>query len=536
MDWNFGDILDAVAEVVPASRPALIWGDHIVEWGDFARRTNNLASEFIKLGHEPDDRVGILCFNHPAYMEFLVAGVKSRLLTVNLNYRYTVDEIAYVLNDCGATGMLYQDRFEDMLPALRERLPTVRTWIRIESDRIPHPVEPDRLSYETLATRGDGAPLKIQRASSDGYLLYTGGTTGKPKGVHWQLGQARRVQLESPLILKPPQSMAEHAQMVKANPAPSRIIPACPLMHGSGSNAAMGDLLNGGTAIILTSDRFDAVELWRTAEKHKATRVAIVGDVFAKPMLKALEDNPGGFDLSALKAISSAGLTWSRTVKEGLLKQLPQIMLVDILGASEASGLGYSVARAGNIPETGIFDAPATTVLIDADSGVVLPKDQPVEGFIARHGPMANGYYGDPDKTAATYRIIDGDRYAVPGDFARWLPPNQFTLIGRGNLSINTGGEKVFPEEVEEALKLQPGISDALVVGQADEKWGKIVVAVIKVAGAFDEAAVRRGLSTSLSSYKHPKRFVIVENVPRHESGKADYRATIALVEQAKST
>ncbi|MCG9915924.1 MAG: acyl-CoA synthetase [Phenylobacterium sp.] len=529
MDWNYGDILDAVARVVPPDRPALIWGDDIVTWADFDRRTNNVAAKLVDLDFKPDDRIAILCRNHPAYMEFLVAGVKARLLTVNLNYRYTAEEIAYVLKDCGATGLFYQDSYEPLLPALRALLPSVATWVRIESDRKSAPAGDGVLSYEAMATAGEGAPLTIKRSWQDGYLLYTGGTTGKPKGVHWPLGQARRVQLESPLILKVPTSMEEHAEMVRANPAPSRIIPACPLMHGSGSNAAMGDLLNGGTAIILTQDRFDADELWRAAERHGATRVAIVGDVFAKPMLKALEDNPGGYDLSTMKAISSAGLTWTKEVKEGLVRQLPQLSLVDILGASEASGLGYSVAKAGHVPETGIFDAAPSTVLIDADSGTVLPKDQPVEGFLARSGPMALGYYGDPDKTAATYRVIDGVRYAVPGDFARWLPPNQFMLIGRGNLSINTGGEKVFPEEVEEALKLQPGVIDALVVGRPDEKWGKIVVAIVKADAAFNEAEVRRGLSQSLSSYKHPKTFIFVDEVPRHESGKADYRSANAL-------
>jgi len=533
VNWNYGDILDAVARVVPPERPALIWRDTIVTWDEFDRRTNNLAQALVDLGLEPDARVGILCRNHPAYMEFLVAGVKARLLTVNLNYRYTADEIAYVLNDCGAAALLYQSDFDAMLEPLKARLPGVRAWVRIESDRSPQPAPDGALSYETLARAGEGQPLAITRSPDDGYLLYTGGTTGKPKGVHWPTGQARRVQLESPLIPRAPLSMEEHTDNVRATTAPSRIVPACPLMHGSGSNAAMGDLLNGGTAIILSNDKFDADHLWREVEKHRATRIAIVGDVFAKPMLKALEAAPGAYDLSSLKVISSAGLTWSKEVKEGLLRQLPDVALVDILGASEASGLGYSVAKVGHVPETGVFDAAALTVLIDPDTGAVMSKSHPSEGFIARSGPMALGYFGDPEKTAATYRMVDGVRYAVPGDFARWMPPNQFTLIGRGNLSINTGGEKVFPEEVEEALKLQPGVGDVLVVGQPDETWGKVVVAILQPDGVFDEAVVRAGLAQTLSSYKHPKRFILVDTVPRHESGKADYRTATALAAEA---
>lgn len=528
MDWNYGDILDAVATAVPPDRPALIWREEVVSWRRFDQRTNNLARSFVDMGLAPDDRAAILCRNHPAYMETMAAGVKARVLTVNINYRYTADEIVYVIEDCEAAAFLYQDVFAGIIPELKERLPSVRNWIRIETARAPEPTQGD-FSFETLATSGDGAPLGLKRSANDGYLLYTGGTTGRPKGVLWPTGQSRRVQLESPLIPKVPQSMAEHAEMVRANPAPSRMIPACPLMHGSGSNAAMGDLLNGGTAVILPSDRFDADELWREVARNRVTRIAIVGDVFAKPMLKALDDHAGGYDLSSLKVITSAGLTWTKEVKEGLLRHLPQLVLADILGASEASGFGFAIATQGRVQPTGLFDAAPTTVLVDPDTGKILPKDQPVEGFLARTGAMAAGYYRDAAKTAATYRMIDGARHAVPGDFARWLPPNQFMLIGRGNLSINTGGEKVFPEEVEEALKLQPGIEDALVVGQADETWGKIVVAIVRAPAGLDEPQIRAGLSKTLSAYKHPKRFILVDEIPRHESGKADYRRATAL-------
>lgn len=530
MDWNYGDILDAVATAVPPDRPALIWREHVISWALFDARTNNLARNLRELGVATDDRVAILCRNHPSYMETMAAGVKARALVVNINYRYTADEIAYVIDDCQAAAFVYMDAFDALIPELKARLKSVRVWIRIETAREPEPAPDGDVSFETLARKGDGAPLGIQRSASDGYLLYTGGTTGRPKGVLWPTGQSRRVQLESPLIKKAPESMEEHTAMVRANPEPSRMIPACPLMHGSGSNAAMGDLLNGGTAVILPSDRFDADELWREVDRHQVTRIAIVGDVFAKPMLKALDDNPGRYSLTSMRVISSAGLTWTVEVKQGLLRHMPQLVLADILGASEASGFGYAIARAGDVQPTGLFDSGPTTFLVDADTGKILPKDQPVEGFLARSGAMAAGYYGDEEKTAATYRMIDGVRYAVPGDFARWVPPNRFMLIGRGNLSINTGGEKVFPEEVEEALKLQPAIDDALVVGQPDEKWGKIVVALVKSSQGFDEAEIRRALAVTLSAYKHPKRFVVVDEIPRHESGKADYRTAGAIV------
>jgi acyl-CoA synthetase (AMP-forming)/AMP-acid ligase II len=456
--------------------------------------------------------------------------VKSRVLNVNINYRYTADEIAYVVDDCEAAAFFYQDAFDDIAATLKARLKSVRLWVRIESDRVAATSTPDVRSFEAMAMSGDGAPLAIERSPDDGYLLYTGGTTGRPKGVLWRTSQSRATQLESPLIPKVPQSMDEHVAMVRANPAPSRTVPACPLMHGAGSNAAMADLLNGGTAIILPSDRFDADELWSEVARTRATRIAMVGDVFGKPMLRALDAAPGRYDTSSVKVITSSGLTWSRDVKQGLLRHMPEARLVDILGASEASGLGYSIASAGNVPPTGLFDAGPATVLVDTDTGELLPRDAACEGFLARSGAMATGYYRDPKKTAETYRTIAGARYAVPGDLARWNPPNQFTLIGRGNLAINSGGEKIFPEEVEEALKSQPGVEDALVVGQPDDRWGRIVVALVRVNGDFDERTVLVGMGRSLSNYKLPKRMIQVDDVPRHESGKPDYRRAQALV------
>jgi len=530
MAWNYGDILDAVARVVPGDRPALIWGEDLVTWADFDCRTNNLARQMVAHGLAPDDRVAILCRNHPAYIEAVVAALKSRTVNVNINYRYTADEIAYVMEDSGASALFYQDSLDATLDELKTRLPAVRLWIRIESDRRSQPAREGEASFEAWAASGDGAPLDIVRSPADSYLLYTGGTTGRPKGVMWRTGDAREVQLESPLIARRPADLAEHAAMVRDNPAPSRTIPACPLMHGAGSNAVIGELMAGGGAVLLPSDRFDADELWREVERNRVTRIAIVGDVFARPMLRALDAAPGRYDLSSLKVISSAGLIWSGEVKAGLLAHLPGVSLVDILGASEASGFGYSVATAGKVPATGVFAPAPKTVLVDPDTCAVLRQGQVGEGLLARSGPVAAGYYRDEKKTAETYRVIDGIRYAVPGDFARFDEAGQLVLIGRGNLSINTGGEKVFPEEVEEALKLQPGVEDALVVGEPDPTWGKSIVAIVKSTPAFDEAAVREGLKKTLASYKLPRRFLHVDQVPRHESGKSDYRTAQRLV------
>jgi 3-oxocholest-4-en-26-oate---CoA ligase len=530
MDWNYGDILDVAARSVPPERDALIWGDVVVSWGDFDRRSNNIGKAMIAAGLKPDDKAAILCRNHPAYLEAFAGALKSRTVNVNINYRYTADEIVYVMEDSQARALFFQDTLDNHVAELKQRLPNVILWVRIETGRKPVAPLEGELSFETLAETGDGAPIDIKRSPTDAYLLYTGGTTGKPKGVVWSTGESRKVQLESPWLPRVPKNLEEQGEIVRANPAPGRIIPACPLMHGSGSNAAIGELLNGGTAILLPSDRFSAEELWGEVERCRATRIAIVGDVFARPMATALEDHPGRWDVSSLKMISSAGLIWSGDVKQRLLERLPTVSLIDIVGASEASFFGYSIATKGNVPATGIFIAGPHMTIVDPDTGRVLPYGEPGEGLLARSGSMATGYYRDEKKTSETYRVIDGVRYAVPGDFARRNADGTFMLIGRGNLSINTGGEKVFPEEVEEALKLAPGVEDALVVGEPHETFGKSIVAIVSVNDAFDEETVRQSLLKTLAGYKLPRRYIKVAQVPRHESGKSDYRTANAIV------
>lgn len=516
-DWNFGDLLDATAASIPGDRPALIHGDRTIDWASFDARTNSLARAMLAGGLEAGDRVAVLARNVPEYIEIAAAAFKARVTYVNINYRYTTAEIDYVLADSGARGMFYQSEFAEVAGPLLSRLALA--------------VRMDGAGEEYSAmVGGDGTPLGIQRSPEDGYLLYTGGTTGRPKGVMWRSGNARAIQLESPTVANPPKTMADHIAMVAANPSPGRVIPACPLMHGAGLNSSTAELVGGGTVVLLPSDSFDPVELWDQAARHRATRVLIVGDVFARPMARALEANPDRWDLSAMRVISSAGLMWSAEVKASLVKSLPQIALVDILGASEASGFGYAVTTAAQATPTGWFDAGRNTVLIDVETDRILEDGEPGQGWLARRPPYASGYHGDPDKTAATFREIGGVRYAIPGDMGARDEAGRIQLIGRGNLCINTGGEKVFPEEVEEELKRQPGVEDAMVLGIPDETWGKAVAALIATGPGYEPEAVRAGLRANLAAYKVPRRLVEVAEIPRHASGKGDYRRGDALM------
>jgi 3-oxocholest-4-en-26-oate---CoA ligase len=530
MDWNFGDLLDATAAAVRGDRPALIHHNRVTTWADFDQRTNRVARAMRAAGLDVGDRVAILARNIPEFVEIAAAAFKARLTHVNINYRYTATEIAYVLADCGAAALFYQDEFSNTVAPLFGSASHLRLPVQIGgTESAAAPV------YEELATAGDGSSLGIVRSPDDGYLLYTGGTTGRPKGVMWRSGDARAVQLEAPTIKTVVTNMEEHVAMVRGNPMPGRVIPACPLMHGAGLNSSMAELVGGGTVILLPSQRFDAQELWTEAERHAATRILIVGDTFARPMLRALASEPHRWNLSALRVISSAGLTWSKEVRSALVGLLPDVTLVDILGASEASGFGYAITTRELQPATGIFEPGRNTVLIRVQDEHVLESSEVGEGWLARRAPFARGYYGDEAKTAATYRMIGGIRYAIPGDLAARDERGLIRLIGRDNLCINTGGEKVFVEEVEEALKRIPGIEDALVIGVADPMWGSVLTALVCAELGYDEASVRAELKGVLAAYKIPKYLLPMPELPRHASGKGDYQRAHAIVKQRLS-
>lgn len=518
-NWNFGDLLDATAANVPADRPALIRGDRVIGWGDFDARTNRLARAMLAAGLATGDRVAILARNIPEYIEIACAAFKARLTHVNINYRYTTAEIEYVLVDCAASALFYQAEFMPVVAPLVANVAHLKLSVQIDGAG----------PYADLVAHGDGRPLAIARSPGDGYLLYTGGTTGKPKGVMWRAGDARAVQMEAPTVKTVLRTMGDHIAMVRGNQSPGRVVPACPLMHGAGLNSSMAELLTGGTAVLLPSDRFDAEELWTVAEQHRVTRILIVGDVFARPMARAIEAHPERWDLSSMRVISSAGLMWSREVKRALVAALPQLTLVDILGASEASGFGYAITTADTETPTGYFEPGRHTVIIDVETDRVLADDEAGEGWLARRPPFAQGYFGDPEKTAATYRMIGGQRYAVPGDMAARDAAGRLRLIGRGNMSINSGGEKIFVEEVEEALVRAPGVDDAIVVGVPDPTWGKTVVALVKPGPDYDEAVVRAAIEKDLAGYKLPKRILRFPELPRHASGKSDYRSALDL-------
>ena len=527
MDWNFGDMLDAVGAALGPDDLALAHGDRRIYWPDFTARTNRLARALIALGAERGDKAGFYLRNQPEYMEAMAACFKAGLSPVNVNYRYLDDELVYIIDNSDSTVVFFDEEFQAEVERVRSRLPRVKVWVQIGGGE----TVPGAETYETLATEGDASPIRGDRSGDDIFLLYTGGTTGLPKGVMWTHNIWREASMEGVRKLggPVPETMEEHVQNALTVGRFSRQLPACPLMHGTGWFTAMGAMLNGGAVVTLTEKaRFNPVNLWDTVEANGVTSMAIVGDAFAKPMLKALDENPGRWNVSSVLNIVSSGVMWSADVKQGLLKHIPQTALTDSFGASEAVGFGTSITTAEGGTQTSKFEIGVSCKVFTEDDREVTPgSGEP--GFIARGGAVPLGYYKDPDKTAKTYKTIGGMRYAIPGDWCTVEADGTITLLGRGSNCINTAGEKVYPEEVEEALKAHAAVSDALVVGVPDEKWGQAVTAVVALSGTASEEELRAFVQSRIARYKAPKRILFRDDLGRAPNGKADYKSIKAF-------
>lgn len=524
MAWNYGDILDTIAPALPPEAPALVHGERVITWSEMTKRTNNIARALHDRGIDYGDKCAFYMRNRPEYTELLCACFKGRFTHVNVNYRYKAEEVFYILDNSDATVVVYGAEFRDVIEEIRERLTKVKVFVEVSgNDETPAWA----VNYETLATEGDGSNLEIERSGDDLLFIYTGGTTGMPKGVMWRHDDLREAQLIALRKLGPvPETLPELYEAIKELGPGTRLIPACPLMHGTGLLTAMGAMMSGGCVVTLEKATFDPQELWEAAEKNQVTQIAIVGDAFAKPMLRELREGGRKYDLSSVVSIISSGVMWSSDVKKGLLEFLPdEAIMADSFGSSEALGFGSSQTTKEGVIETAKFQIGELCKVFDENDELVEPGSG-TPGIIAMGGPIPVGYYKDPEKTAKTFKTIQGNRYSIPGDWCIVESDGTLTLLGRGSVCINTAGEKVYPEEVEEILKLHPAVEDALVVGLPDDKWGQAVTGVVHLAAGqhFDEDALKAHVRAHLAGYKTPKR-ILVGAVPfRAPNGKADYK------------
>jgi acyl-CoA synthetase (AMP-forming)/AMP-acid ligase II len=529
MVWHFASIWEAIADAIPDA-PALVEDGPRLSWRSYEDRASRLASALAAAGLGPDSKVGLYGYNSSGYLEAQFAVFKTRGVPINVNYRYVDEELVYLLDNADAEGLVFDAQFGHRVRAIRERLPKLKMLIEIDDGSGAHLEGADRL--ETLVATHERLPRRTDYSEDDIYMLYTGGTTGMPKGVMYRHGDYCQTMLAGfdrfglPRPTTRDELIAAVRDLQTQGLAPIST-PACPLMHGTGLNAGVMVPHNlGGLVVLFRNGRFDPDQLWTLVARERVSDLTIVGDAFARPLLTALEGAAAAgrpYDVSSLKRIFSSGVMFSREAKEGLLR-FADVVIMDIMSASEGGMAVSIVSRIDPPGETAQFVVnPSTKVLAEDDREVAPGSDE--IGLIANGGFTPVGYYKDPVKSAATFREIDGHRYSFPGDFAKVAADGSLIFLGRGSICINSGGEKIFPEEVEEVLKAHPAVQDCLVVGLPDARFGERVTAVASsVAGrTLDEAEVTAFIHGRLAAYKRPRGLVVVDEVRRAPNGKADY-------------
>ncbi|MGI9431743.1 MAG: acyl-CoA synthetase [Myxococcota bacterium] len=527
---NLAAIHEAIAAAVP-DRECIVFGERRFTWAETTDRTRRLADVFHQHGlgcresraglsgfESGQDHVALYLHNGNEYLEGMLGAFKARCAPFNVNYRYVEEELLYLFDNADAKAVVYHARFAPLLEKVRTQLPALRLLLQVP-DESGHELLPGALDFETALAGAE--PREPSGLSPDDlYILYTGGTTGMPKGVLWRQEDIYRGAL-SPRGVEP----RIEAIVERASGRGIRALPSPPFMHGAAHWVAFNMWHVGGT-IVVQSDpsRLDPEDIWSTIEREQVNALTIVGDAFGRPLLETLEQ--GRHDVSTLKLLTSGGAILTAALKERFLECIPGLRILDALGSSESGQQAHQISRAGSEVTTGDFDLSDDNVILNDALDAEVPAGSGQEGWLARRGFVPLGYYKDAEKTARTFPLVDGVRYSVPGDRAVAAAGGKLTLLGRESVTINTGGEKVFAEEVEQALKHHPAVWDTTVVGTPNERFGQQVTAIVQLrSGAVaSEEELTAIVREHLAGYKVPRAYVFVGEVLRAPSGKADYR------------
>ena len=537
-EFTVGQVHEAIANS-RLDEECLVFHERRLTWGQVTARTRRLANYLNDNGFgcsteradlapqdSGQDHLAIYLHNGNEYLECMLGSFKARVAPLNINYRYVAEELQYVFTDSAASVIVFHSTFAPLLASVLPQLPKVRLLLQVADDS-DQPLLPGAVWYEdALSSSHEAPPTPAQ--PDDLYILYTGGTTGMPKGVMWRQGDALTE------CFGASREATTIADLLAATPGRRALI-APPFMHGAGHWVAFGTWNAGGTVFIPSiPERLDAHDMWSTVEREKIDFFLIVGDAFARPLIDQLRI--ADYDLSSLTVLLSGGAILSVHLKEELLQLLPHVMIIDGLGSSEAGGQlthasGHGVATTGRFPlspKNHVLDADFTRLLSPGHS----ETDHPDSGWLAKSGRLALGYLGDADKTARTYRTIDGVRYVIPGDRAVLASDGFIELRGRDSATINSGGEKIFAEEVEMAIKAHPAIVDCVVAGRPSQRWGQEVVAVVQIRPNTEvsEEELLAEAAKHIARYKLPKAFVFHDSIVRSPSGKADYRWAKSIV------
>ncbi len=529
-------VAKAVAAAIP-DRHLLIQGEQRYSYGQVIERSNRLAAYLHSrglgchtersalAGHEVgQDLLGIYAYNGNEFVEALLGSFQARVAPFNVNFRYVKSELQYLLADSGATALIYHAAFAPRVAEVLPDLPQLRVLIQIADDS-GNDLVYGAVDYESVVASSSPAPPRVQHSPDDLYVLYTGGTTGMPKGVLWRQHDIFMTSFGGRNLMtgEPASSIDEIVARTAIGPG-TKVMVLPPLMHGAAQWTVM-TALTTGQSIVFPSvvDHLDAEDVVRTIEREQVPVVTVVGDAMARPLVAAIEK--GIADVSSLAVVANGGALLTPFVKQRLIEALPNAVIVDGVGSSETGAQMHHLSTSGAV-STGTFNAGPDTFVAAEDLATILQPGHDGMGWLAQRGYVPLGYKGDAGKTAATFPVIDGVRYAVPGDRARHRADGSIELLGRDSVTINSGGEKIFVEEVETAIASHPSVADVVVAGRPSERWGQEVVAVVALAeGAHADAdELVAHAAQSLARYKLPKAIVFRTVIERSPSGKADYR------------
>ena len=531
MEFNAADIFEGVVDRVP-DREAIVHGSTRLTYKELDARSNKAANALKKLGIKKGSHIGIYAFNCVEWLEIMLGAYKLCAIPININYRYVEEELKYLIENADMEAIFYHKQFSRKLENIKGQLPLLKSFICINDHSDNENVIEESFDFESLIINEDESRLKVQRSGDDQYILYTGGTTGMPKGVVWRMEDVLMtlgggIDAVTGEKYKTPEEFAD-----KCFQDQTIALALAPFMHGGAQWQSFNAFFSGWKLIINDQISFDADYIWEVVAKEKVMNLTIMGDAMGRPLCDALPKAiEKGLDLSSLFVLSSTASVFSATIKDTILEFLPNLFLIDAVGSSETGATGVNIhTKDGKLKDSGggpKFTKPEFSEILNLDTKEIIPpSDTQTIGYLARKGHVPLAYYKDEEKSKKTFIEVNGERYSIPGDMAKYEADGQMTLLGRGSVSINSGGEKIFPEEVEMALKAHPNIFDCLVVGVKDDRWGQKVVAVIQrredIEMSLEE--IKEVASKYIASYKMPKAIVFSELIERAPSGKPNYQ------------